>query len=251
MDKMLVVGNWKMNGTRSSIDALIAGLKADLTDGASGVVVCPPNIYIDQVRTLIDGTTIALGGQNLDWHDAGAFTGEVSASMLADLGCDYVLVGHSERRALFGETNEAVALKCVAAIEKGISPIFCVGETQAQREAGETESIIASQLVPVFDRLGVDLMADVIVAYEPVWAIGTGKTASPQQADDVHRFIRDTIAEKDLNIANNIQILYGGSVNASNATELFGMQNIDGALVGGASLDTASFLAICQAAALV
>ena len=251
MRKALVVGNWKMNGTQSSIDVLMHGLMAQLAGCSSGIVVCPPNVYLDQVRKLIEQTPISVGGQNLDWHDKGAFTGEVSAEMLADLGCDFVLVGHSERRTLFGETNEDVAMKRKASLSKGIIPILCVGETQAQREAGETEDVIASQLVPVFDTLGTEAMASVVIAYEPVWAIGTGITASPQQANDVHAFIRHTLAEKDLNIANNIQILYGGSVNADNAGELFGMQDIDGALVGGASLDAASFLAICQAAVLV
>ena len=251
MRKALVVGNWKMNGTGSSIDLLMQGLIAQLASCSGGNVVCPPNVYLDQVRGHIEQTTISMGGQNIDWHDNGAFTGEVSAEMLADLGCDFVLVGHSERRTLFGETSEDVAMKCEASLSKGIIPILCVGETQAQRQNGETQDVITSQLVPVFDKLDSDAMAKVVIAYEPVWAIGTGRTASPQQADDVHAFIRQTLAEKDLNTANNIQILYGGSVNASNAVELFGMQNIDGALVGGASLDAASFLAICQAAVLV
>ena len=249
MRQILVVGNWKMNGSIESNQSLIEGIKQGLANGsqAAAVGVCPPYVYLQQVGGLLQGTGIAWGGENLSEQNAGAFTGEVSASMLVDFGCQYVIVGHSERRSLYGESDELVAAKFAKAQEAGLIPILCVGELLEEREAGETENVVKRQLDAVINQLGVASLAKSVIAYEPVWAIGTGKTASPQQAQDVHAFIRGQVAEKDAGVAEKVQILYGGSVKGNNAAELFAMPDIDGGLIGGASLNANDFLTICQA----
>lgn len=248
MRQTLVAGNWKMNGSLEANQQLIDGVKAGVANGVNAeVAVCPPAIYIPQVADLLAGSDIAWGGQDLSQEGNGAFTGQISASMLLDLKCKYVIVGHSERRTINGETDELVADKYAAARAAGLIPILCVGELLEERESGDTESVVARQLDAVIEKAGIEAIGDGVIAYEPVWAIGTGKTASPQQAQDVHAFIRQRLAEKDAGIADKVQILYGGSVKPDNAAELFSMADIDGGLIGGASLDAESFLGICSA----
>jgi triosephosphate isomerase len=248
MRSKLVAGNWKLNGSRDSIQALMQGIVAGM-DGLNQVVVavCPPYVYIPLVQTLIANTAIKLGAQDVAEQSHGAFTGEVSASMLKEFACSYVIVGHSERRALFAEQDADTARKFAAARKQGLMPILCVGESLAEREQGITEQVVARQLDAVIELEGVEALADAVIAYEPVWAIGTGKTASPEQAQAVHAFIRAKLAALDSAIAAKVQILYGGSVKGSNAAELFAMPDIDGGLIGGASLDAQEFLAICHA----
>ncbi len=249
MRQPLVAGNWKMNGSTESIKLLLDGIKGSLdTVEKAEVVVCPPFVYLPQVREQLDGTAVALGSQNISEYKAGAYTGEISASMLLDFKCRYAIVGHSERRSLFGESDSQVAAKFAAAREAGIKPILCVGEVLEEREQGITERVVARQLDAVIDVVGVEALADGVIAYEPVWAIGTGKTASPEQAQEVHAFIRGRIAGRSAETAERIQILYGGSVKAANAPALFAMPDIDGGLIGGASLDAAEFVSICRAA---
>ena len=250
MRQPMVAGNWKMNGSRASIKELMSGIHAGLGDiNSTQVVVCPPAIYIESVAAMVEATVVGLGAQDVcDQPGPGAFTGEISAAMLADCGCQYVIVGHSERRSLYGESDETVARKLAAANTSGLRPILCVGELLEEREAGQTEAVVARQLDAILDSGdGVAALADAVIAYEPVWAIGTGKTATAQQAQDVHAFIRRRIAGHDAAIAEHLQILYGGSVKADNAAELFSMADIDGGLIGGASLQADEFLAICQA----
>ncbi|NOX91909.1 MAG: triose-phosphate isomerase [Gammaproteobacteria bacterium] len=248
MRQTLVAGNWKMNGSLEANQQLLDGIRTGVAEGVSAkVVVCPPVIYIPQAASLLDGSDVSWGGQNLSPEKSGAFTGEVSADMLLDHRCEYVIVGHSERRALYGESDELVAQKYNAAQAAGLTPLLCVGELLEEREAGDTESVVARQLDAVIDKVGIAAIGAGIIAYEPVWAIGTGKTASPQQAQDVHAFIRQRVAEKDAGVAEKVQILYGGSVKPDNAVELFAMADIDGGLIGGASLDAEGFLAICRA----
>jgi len=248
MRRSLVAGNWKLNGNKASIQALVTGLvenAGSLTEVS--IAVCAPYVYLPLTADLLAGSAIGLGAQDVSDQDAGAFTGEVSAPMLLESGCRYVIVGHSERRALFGEQDSDTARKFAAARQHGLIPILCVGETLAEREQDQTESVVARQLDAVIALEGVGALADAVIAYEPVWAIGTGKTASPQQAQDVHAFIRGKIAALDADVAAGVQILYGGSVKGSNAAELFAMADIDGGLIGGASLNAQEFLAICQA----
>ena len=249
MRQPLVAGNWKMNGTRESAQLLIKGI----INGMAGVtraevVVCPPFVYLDLVGSALQGTPIPLGAQNVSKEDMGAFTGEIAAPMLKDVGCQYVIVGHSERRTLYGEDDQLVAEKYARARKEGLTPILCVGELLEEREAGSTEDVVARQLDAVIELAGVASLAESVVAYEPVWAIGTGRTATPEQAQDVHAFIRQRIAAQSKEAAEQVRILYGGSVNAKNAAELLGMPDIDGGLIGGASLKAADFLTICQAA---
>ena len=246
----LVAGNWKMNGSTAANEALCAGI-VDGLSRAQGVelLVCPPYPYLEPVGRLLAGSGIALGAQDVHEESAGAFTGEVAAGMLKDVGCRYVIVGHSERRHGMGETSERVAAKFGAARGAGLVPILCVGETLEQREAGRTEAVIDEQVNAVLDGPGAAALADAVIAYEPVWAIGTGRTATPEQAQEVHRHIRNILAARDVDIAGNIRILYGGSVKGSNAAGLFAMPDIDGGLIGGASLAAADFLAIAEAAA--
>jgi triosephosphate isomerase len=245
----IVAGNWKMNGSQAESAALLTGLKKGLgTVNKAKIVVCPPFILVPLAAKELAGTTVAWGGQNLDTHKSGAYTGEVSGPMLKDFGCSYVIIGHSERRTLFGETDALVAEKFKAAQDAGLIPILCVGETLSEREASQTEAVVARQLDTVVNALGIAALANSVIAYEPVWAIGTGKTASPQQAQDVHRFIRGRLAAKDAKVADGMRILYGGSMKAANAKELIGQPDIDGGLIGGASLVADEFLAICRAA---
>jgi triosephosphate isomerase len=250
MRRPFVAGNWKMNGSVASNKALLDGIKAGLAAVTSTeVAVCPPFVYLRDVAGQLQGTTVALGAQNLSEQSAGAYTGEISATMLLDLGCRYVIVGHSERRAIYGESDVLVAKKFATARKAGLIPILCVGELLEEREAGTTEQVIARQLDAVLALEGIAAFAQAVVAYEPVWAIGTGKTASPDQAQAVHAFIRNKLAAQDATIADKLRILYGGSVKASNAVELFGMADIDGGLIGGAALQAEEFLAICRAGA--
>ncbi len=247
MRKKLVAANWKMNGGRAQNEQLLAAISRGLPV-ACDVLVCPPFPYLAQVADLLTDSGVFLGAQNLSEHAAGAYTGEVSARMLSDLGCTHVLVGHSERRSLYGESDDCVAAKFAAARSAGLIPVLCLGESQAEREAGQTEAVVLGQLAAVVARVGVGALAGSVLAYEPVWAIGTGLTASAEQAQAVHATIRTWLAERDAQLAAGLQILYGGSVKPQNAAELFGQPDIDGGLIGGASLVAEDFLAICRAA---
>jgi len=249
MRQPFVAGNWKLNGSKKENAQLIEGLLGQISSVTTAeVVVCPPAIYIPQIAELLKDSVIAYGSQNICEQPSGAYTGETSASMLKEFGCSYALVGHSERRSIYGESSELVADKAVAAIEGGVTPILCVGELLEERESGKTESVIEQQLDAVLAKGGIALIEKLIIAYEPVWAIGTGKTASPQQAQDVHAFIRRKLSALDASVADKLRILYGGSVKPGNAEELFAKEDIDGGLIGGASLDAQSFIAICAAA---
>lgn len=236
-----------MHGSRSGSADLVATLTDSLPKAAE-VVVIPPCLYLTELITANAGGALGFGAQDLSEHESGAYTGEVAGAMLKEIGCSYVLVGHSERRQYHGETNEVVARKFVAAQAAGLIPILCVGELLEHREAGETEAVVATQLDAVVGLVGISAFADAVVAYEPVWAIGTGKTATPEQAQEVHAFMRDKFAGQDARIASSLRLLYGGSVKAANAAELFARSDIDGGLIGGASLVAADFLAICHAA---
>lgn len=248
MRQTLVAGNWKLNGSTDDIQTLVKGI-LDGMSGANGkaVAVCPPYVYIPMVSELLKGSDVGLGAQDVSEQSSGAFTGEVSSEMLKEVGCQYAIVGHSERRSIYGELDADTANKYKAAMDSGLTPILCVGELLEERESGDTENVVARQLDAVIDAVGVEGLAAGVIAYEPVWAIGTGKTASPDQAQDVHAFIRNKIAQLDVSVAEKVQILYGGSVNGSNAAELFAMEDIDGGLIGGASLTSEAFLAICTA----
>ena len=248
MRRKIVAGNWKLHGTRAFATALVAEIAASSVPGVE-LVILPPLPYIGDLIEDFEGTPLAFGAQDVSSNEQGAYTGEVSASMLVDVGARYGLVGHSERRQYHAESSELVALKFQAAIHAGLCPILCLGEGLEQREAGETEAVIAAQLRPVLDLVGVAAFARAVVAYEPVWAIGTGRTASPEQAQAVHAFIRGEVAARDATIAGSLPILYGGSVKPGNAASLFGQADVDGGLIGGASLVAADFLAIASAAA--
>jgi triosephosphate isomerase len=248
MRRILVAGNWKMNGSRAMVKALLEGLLAGSeNESGADLAVFPPFPYLGDAQAMLTGSSISWGAQNLNPLAQGAHTGEVSAGMLLDFGCRYVLAGHSERRTIYGESDEDVADRFEAALAAGIEPVLCVGETLEERERGETESVVDRQLSAVLGRCGIEGFARAIVAYEPVWAIGTGKTASPDQAQAVHAFIRDKFVSQDDIIAGQLRILYGGSVNGTNAAELFARDDIDGGLVGGASLKVGDFLAIRNA----
>lgn len=243
----LVVGNWKMNGTQQSIAELVkAVIRLSQNPGNIEVVVCAPHVYLSQVAgMLVDSSSdVQLGAQDLSEHEPGAYTGDVAGTMLADVGCHYVIVGHSERRQYHGESNEQLAAKFIAAQTAGLTPIYCVGESLEQREAGRTLDTIAAQLALIVQGTDQDLLKKAVIAYEPVWAIGTGRTASPEQAQEVHSFIRGQLGAA----AEHTRILYGGSVNAATAADLFAQPDIDGGLVGGASLDAVAFSEICKAA---
>jgi len=245
----LIAGNWKMNGSLEGGAALVRSLAAGIGTGSAEMLICPPFVYLDRASAWIDSSPLALGAQDLAAVEgAGAYTGEVSGAMLGEFGCRYVIVGHSERRTLYGETDAIVAAKFRAAQGAGLTPILCVGENLDQREAGQTDAVVTGQVSAVIDELGVAAFASAVVAYEPIWAIGTGKTATPDQAQQVHATIRELIAAHDAIIARSLRILYGGSVKGSNAADLLCQQDIDGGLVGGASLDAADFLAIYKAA---
>lgn len=247
--RRLVAGNWKMNGSMESarelVSGIIAGMPAD--DSSCEVAVFPPFPYLALVQNLATGSELGWGGQNLSDQISGAYTGEVAAEMLLEFGCRYVLAGHSERRSLYGESNDWVAAKVARAQQAGLVPVLCVGETLGQREAGETNAVVGSQVDAVLEQVGIASFGRLIVAYEPVWAIGTGRTASPLQAQEVHAFIRTKLGALDGTIASQVRILYGGSVKGENAAELFGMEDIDGGLIGGASLTHEEFLKICLA----
>lgn len=249
MRRTLVAGNWKMNGDEATNAALVDAIVADIPEGGRvDLLVCPPFPYLSSVARQLAGSKLMLGAQTVSEHAGGAFTGEVSAAMLVELGCRYVIVGHSERRALFAETSETVAKKFAAALAAGLTPILCVGETLDDREAGRTETVIDEQLQAVLARSGAESVQRAVIAYEPVWAIGTGKTATPDQAQDVHRHIRRRIAVHDAGVAAGVRILYGGSVKGENAQALFRMPDIDGGLIGGAALKAEDFLRIAGAA---
>ncbi|MBK6742325.1 MAG: triose-phosphate isomerase [Hydrogenophilales bacterium] len=247
MRRTLVAGNWKMHGSLSENESLLSAILAGMADVKADVAVCAPFPYLAQLQVRLAGSAIAWGAQNMSQHAKGAYTGEVSASMLKDFGCKYVIVGHSERRAIYGESNEIVAEKYAAAQAADLVPILCVGETLAEREAGITEAVVGHQLDAVLNRAGVASLAKAVVAYEPVWAIGTGKTASPEQAQAVHAFIRGKIRALNGAVAEGLIIQYGGSMKAANARELLGQPDIDGGLIGGAALVADEFLAICRA----
>ncbi len=244
----LVAGNWKMNGSLAANKALLEAVAQGAVKGVE-CVVCVPYPYLDQAARSLAGTPVALGAQTVSEHASGAFTGEVSAAMLAEFGCRVVLVGHSERRQIFGDTDAQVAAKFKAALGAGITPMLCIGETLDERESGRTESTVARQLDAVIAAAGIAALGKAVVAYEPVWAIGTGKTATPEQAQEVHAFLRGRVAASDAGVAANLRILYGGSVKASNAATIFAKPDVDGGLIGGASLVAGDFLGIVRAAA--
>ena len=245
----LVAGNWKMHGSNEANAALVDGIVSGMTASDSvELLVCPPFPYLAAVSAQIGDNAVSLGAQNVSEHEKGAFTGEASGSMLREVGCQYAIVGHSERRALYGETSTIVAEKFQAALKAGLIPILCVGETLEEREAGNTEAVIDEQLNAVLEHAGVEAFEKAVVAYEPVWAIGTGMTASPEQAQAVHQHIRAQIGAQSDRVGADIKILYGGSVKGENAAGLFSKPDIDGGLIGGASLKAEDFLAIAEAA---
>jgi len=247
MRRKLVAGNWKMHGSLAENEALLSGILAGMGGVKADVAVCVPFPYLAQAQAKLAGSAIRWGAQNMSQQAKGAFTGEVSASMLKDFACTYVLVGHSERRAIYGESDELVAEKFAAVQAAGMTPILCVGETLREREGCITEIVVARQMDAVIAKYGVASLAKAVVAYEPVWAIGTGVTASPDQAQAVHAFIRAKVRELDAGVADGLIIQYGGSMKANNAVELLGQPDIDGGLIGGAALNAEEFLAICRA----
>ena len=248
MRQPLVAGNWKMNGSRDSVKTLVEGINAGMSS-ISGVevLVCAPYVFLADVQTLLEGSAVKLGAENCATEISGAYTGEIAAPMLAEFGCNYVIVGHSERRSLYGESDEVVATKYARVQEAGMVPVLCVGELLEEREQSITEEVVARQLDAVINASGVASLANAVIAYEPVWAIGTGLTASPEQAQEVHAFIRARVAAHDAEVAAGVRILYGGSMKPSNAAELIGQADVDGGLIGGASLVAEDFLGICRA----
>ena len=248
MRQPLVAGNWKMNGSRDSVNTLVDGINAGMSD-ISGVevLVCAPYVFLADVQGMLSGSALKLGAEDCATETSGAFTGEIAAPMLAEFGCSHVIVGHSERRSLFGESDEVVASKYARVQDAGMVPILCVGELLKEREQGITEEVVARQLDAVINASGVASLANAVIAYEPVWAIGTGLTASPEQAQEVHAFIRARVAAHDAEVAAGVRILYGGSMKPSNAAELIGQADVDGGLIGGASLVAEDFLGICRA----
>ncbi len=247
MRKSLVAGNWKMNGSNGTVDQLASGIVKNQADMTCDVVLCPVFVHLDRVSGIIDGSSVELGAQNCSDKTSGAFTGEVSVEMLKESGCKYVILGHSERRTLFSEQDSDVRNKLSLALESGLMPILCVGETLEERELGNAEEVVQRQLLAALSDLDLSLES-VIVAYEPVWAIGTGLTATPEQAQAIHSFIRSVLGELSEELAQKVRILYGGSVKPGNAQEIFGQPDIDGGLIGGAALNVDDFIAICQAA---
>ncbi|KAA8998583.1 triose-phosphate isomerase [Affinibrenneria salicis] len=250
MRRPLVMGNWKLNGSTHMVNELIAALRKEVSaiDGCD-IAIAPPEVYLDLAKHELAGSRIALGAQNVDVNLSGAFTGETSAAMLKDIGATHIIIGHSERRTYHKESDEFIAKKFGVLKEAGLTPVLCIGETEAENEAGQTEAVCARQLDAVLNTLGAKAFEGAVVAYEPIWAIGTGKSATPAQAQAVHKFIRGHIAKQDANVAAQVTIQYGGSVNAGNAAELFTQPDIDGALVGGASLKADAFAVIVKAAA--
>ena len=249
MRQPLVAGNWKMNGSRASVAALLDGIKVGIGQVTTAeVAVCAPAIYLPDTQSLLQGSPIRWGGQDVSTHASGAYTGETAGAMLKDFGCHYVIIGHSERRAYHGETDDVVAQKFAAARAEGLVPILCVGETLEEREQGVTEQVVSRQLDAVVQHCGIELVGEGVIAYEPVWAIGTGKTATKEQAQEVHAFIRGRLAVRNRAVADNVRILYGGSMNPKNAADLVAQPDIDGGLIGGASLKAEDFLAVCSSA---
>ena len=248
MRQPLIAGNWKMNGSKAETVDLLNGIKAGVGEiTKAAVAVCPPFPYLYLAEELLSGTTIAYGAQDVSREEGGAFTGQVSAAMLKDFGCRYVIIGHSERRLFNGETDAIIARKYAQAVANGLTPILCVGESLEQRESGQTEAVVATHIDGIINAHGADALEQGVIAYEPVWAIGTGVTATPEQAQEVHAFLRARIAAKSQEVAASIQILYGGSMKPDNAEELIGQRDIDGGLIGGAALKAGDFLAICRA----
>ncbi|MBC8493514.1 MAG: triose-phosphate isomerase [Candidatus Thioglobus sp.] len=247
MRQTIVAGNWKMNASKEEVSTLVMGILSGMSEVESKVIVCSPFPYLSQVEALTTHSQLHLGAQTVSIHPSGAHTGEVSVDMIKDFGADYVIVGHSERRSMYGETDQDVANKVKTVVDSGLTALFCIGETLEEREAGETEAVVARQIQVVIDTCGIDAFRNIIIAYEPIWAIGTGVTASPQQAQDTHASIRALLATNDENIAQSTPILYGGSMNPSNAAELIACEDIDGGLIGGASLKAEDFLQICKA----
>jgi triosephosphate isomerase len=250
--RAIVAANWKMNGSLTLVNSMASELSEITLNENVDVVVCPSFPYLAAFSLASSkanlASTFSLGAQNLSEHAKGAFTGEVSTSMLQEVGVSYVIVGHSERRSIYKESSSLVAEKVQAALAAGLKPILCVGESEEERVAEQTELVLAAQLQPVIDKIGIETFVDVVIAYEPVWAIGTGKTASPEMAQTTHQFIREFIAKIDENVAVKVPLLYGGSVNATNCEELFAQADIDGGLIGGASLKAEEFKTICSAA---
>ena len=247
--RKLVAANWKMNGSFIANDAWIKSFFPRVSTLSCEVVVCAPAIYVSQLGAAFKGSAVGFGGEDVSEYDHGAYTGETGASMLVDVGAGWVLTGHSERRTYFGDTDARVAAKTKMAIEKGLKPIVCIGETLAEREAGQTIAVVERQVKAVMDAVGAKALLTGVLAYEPVWAIGTGKTATPEQAQEVHAAIRAFVAQTDPEVAAQLRILYGGSVKPANARELFSQPDIDGGLIGGAALKTDDFYQICAAAA--
>jgi triosephosphate isomerase len=248
MRRNLIAGNWKMNGSRRSVRALLRSLVEGIGAGRSNldIVVCPPALFVPMTEQLISGSRLMLGAQNAAFESSGAFTGEIAPEMFKEFSVNYVITGHSERRILFGESDQVISRKFAAALNASLVPILCVGETLAQRDSGEAERVVTAQLEAVLADSSIASFASAVIAYEPIWAIGTGHTASPEQAQDMHRHIRSVLAVRDETLAAQIQIIYGGSVNAANAEQLFAQPDIDGGLVGGASLNAEEFIAICN-----
>lgn len=247
MRTKLVAGNWKMHGSRAMAQSLLQEIAQHKPSGVE-VAVFPPSVFAAELAWQWSAKGIAIGTQDVSEHAQGAYTGDVAAAMAKEVGCSFTLVGHSERRQYHSESNECVATKFKQAQTAGLVPVLCVGETLEQREAGQTEAVVAAQLDAVLAASGIAAFATAVVAYEPVWAIGTGRTASPAQAQEVHAFIRSKLAKADATIANSLRVLYGGSVKPANAAELFAQPDVDGGLIGGASLVATDFLAICSAA---
>lgn len=251
MRQKLIAANWKMNGSALQANALIEGISSKLVNAPfknTKIVICPSYIHIESVLAKLKNSNIQVGAQDVSSYANGAYTGQISAQMLADIGCKYVIIGHSERRQYCFEDSAAISKKLSASVDFGLTPIFCVGETKSEREQGVTEEVISKQIVSVIEDCGVDAFTKAIIAYEPIWAIGTGLTATPEQAQAVHAFIRHSLRAYDKELSNKIIILYGGSLNSKNASSLFAQQDIDGGLVGGASLNAEEFVQICEAA---
>lgn len=248
MRRKLVCGNWKMNGSLVSNAALLAGIKAGLVQPGCEVAVCVPAVYLAQCQSALTGSGLMWGAQDVSAHASGAYTGEISASMLQDFSCRYVILGHSERRAYHGESDALVALKMQRAIQADLTPIVCVGETLAERESGQTAAVVGAQMNVLLGAIDAADLAKIVIAYEPVWAIGTGKTATPEMAQDVHAILRAKLAQKNGELVHAVRILYGGSMKPDNARELLAMPDIDGGLIGGAALNATDFLAIAHSA---
>jgi len=242
----IIAANWKMNGNLALVDTMTSKINSISFAENVKVVICPSSPYLVALSSKVSNEAINVGAQNISEYAKGAYTGEISADMLNEMSVNYAIVGHSERRSLFGESSAQVAQKVKAALANGITPLLCIGESEAERIAEQTETVLSAQLQPVIDEIGIESFKNVVIAYEPVWAIGTGKTASPEMAQETHKFIREFIAQHNAEIADGISLLYGGSVNAATSEELFAQTDIDGGLIGGASLKVDEFSQICS-----